>query len=157
MHLECITLGIIGPSSWVGSLPQPVGLSPRTGPGLETSEVLFTYLEVAQSFQALRTYFTLKDFCVKNFVTSVDIVESEILLDLLLPPLFCVWFTREVTFGGSPLEKVSFHSTPKGNAKECSNYCIFALISCEQGNAQNPSIWDSTVCELRTSRGTIWV
>ena len=28
------------------------------------------------------------------------------------------------------LEKVSFHSSPKeGNAKECSNYCTFALIS----------------------------
>ena len=28
------------------------------------------------------------------------------------------------------LEKVSFHSNPKeGNAKECSNYCITALIS----------------------------
>ena len=84
---------------------------------------------MAHSFQALRTYFTLKDFCVKNFVTSVDSVENEILLDLLLPPLFCVWFTCEVTFGSSPLEKVSFHSTPEGNAKECSNYCIFVLIS----------------------------
>ena len=27
------------------------------------------------------------------------------------------------------LEKVSFHSNPKGNAKECSNYHIIALIS----------------------------
>ena len=27
------------------------------------------------------------------------------------------------------LEKVSFHSNSKGNAKECSNYCTFALIS----------------------------
>ena len=27
------------------------------------------------------------------------------------------------------LEKVSFHSNPKGNAKECSNYCTMALIS----------------------------
>ena len=28
------------------------------------------------------------------------------------------------------LEKISFHSSPKeGNAKECSNYCTFALIS----------------------------
>ena len=26
-------------------------------------------------------------------------------------------------------EKVSFHSNPKGNAKECSNYCTIALIS----------------------------
>ena len=26
-------------------------------------------------------------------------------------------------------EKVSFHSHPKGNAKECSNYCTIALIS----------------------------
>ena len=27
------------------------------------------------------------------------------------------------------LEKVSFHSNPKENAKECSNYCTIALIS----------------------------
>ena len=28
------------------------------------------------------------------------------------------------------LEKVNFHSNPKkGNPKECSNYCIIALIS----------------------------
>ena len=27
------------------------------------------------------------------------------------------------------LEKVSFHSNPKGNAKECSNYITIALIS----------------------------
>ena len=27
------------------------------------------------------------------------------------------------------LEEVSFYSTPKGNAKECSNYCTIALIS----------------------------
>ena len=27
------------------------------------------------------------------------------------------------------LEKVSFDSKPKGNAKECSNYCTIALIS----------------------------
>ena len=27
------------------------------------------------------------------------------------------------------LEKDSFHSSPKGNAKECSNYCTIALIS----------------------------
>ena len=27
------------------------------------------------------------------------------------------------------LEKVSFHSSPKGNAKECSNYQTVALIS----------------------------
>ena len=27
------------------------------------------------------------------------------------------------------MEKVSFHSNPKGNAKECSNYCTVALIS----------------------------
>ena len=27
------------------------------------------------------------------------------------------------------LEKVSFHSNPKGNAIECSNYCTIALIS----------------------------
>ena len=31
---------------------------------------------------------------------------------------------------GTGLEKVSFHSNPKkGNAKECSNYYIIALIS----------------------------
>ena len=27
------------------------------------------------------------------------------------------------------LEKVSFHSNPKGNAKECSNYCTTSLVS----------------------------
>ena len=27
------------------------------------------------------------------------------------------------------LEKFSFHFNPKGNAKECSNYCTIALIS----------------------------
>ena len=27
------------------------------------------------------------------------------------------------------LEEVSFHSDPKGNAKECSNYCTIAFIS----------------------------
>ena len=27
------------------------------------------------------------------------------------------------------LEKVSFHSNPKGNAKEYTNYCTIALIS----------------------------
>ena len=27
------------------------------------------------------------------------------------------------------LEKVNFHSSPKGSAKECSNYCAVALIS----------------------------
>ena len=27
------------------------------------------------------------------------------------------------------LEKVSFHSNRKGNAKECSNYCTIAIIS----------------------------
>ena len=27
------------------------------------------------------------------------------------------------------LEKVNFHSNPKGNAKECSNYRTIALIS----------------------------
>ena len=27
------------------------------------------------------------------------------------------------------LEKVSFHCNPKGNTKECSNYCIIGLIS----------------------------
>ena len=27
------------------------------------------------------------------------------------------------------LEKISFHSNPKSNAKECSNYCTISLIS----------------------------
>ena len=27
------------------------------------------------------------------------------------------------------LENISFHSNPKGNAKECSDYCTIALIS----------------------------
>ena len=37
-----------------------------------------------------------------------------------------IWKTQQW-----PLEKVSFHPIPKkGNAKECSNYCTIALISC---------------------------
>ena len=36
-----------------------------------------------------------------------------------------IWKTAVAT----GLEKVSFHSNPKGNAKECSNYCTIALIS----------------------------
>ena len=36
------------------------------------------------------------------------------------------WFNSAVATG---LEKVSFHSSPKGNAKECSNYRTIALIS----------------------------
>ena len=36
----------------------------------------------------------------------------------------------ENTAVATGLEKVSFHSSPKkGNAKECSNYCIIAIIS----------------------------
>ena len=36
----------------------------------------------------------------------------------------------ENSTGATGLEKVSFHSNPKGgNAKECSNYCTIALIS----------------------------
>ena len=36
----------------------------------------------------------------------------------------------ENSAGATGLEKVSFHSNlKKGNAKECSNYCIVALIS----------------------------
>ena len=27
------------------------------------------------------------------------------------------------------LENISFHCNPKGNAKECQNYCTIALIS----------------------------
>ena len=58
-------------------------------------------------------------FRVKNFVTSVDIVESEILLDILFPPLFCDWLTCEVTFGGSHWKRSVFIPIPKkGNAKE---------------------------------------
>ena len=36
-----------------------------------------------------------------------------------------IWKTQQAT----GLERVSFHSNPKGNAKECSNYRTFALIS----------------------------
>ena len=35
----------------------------------------------------------------------------------------------ENSAGATALEKVSFHSSHKGNAKECSNYCTVALIS----------------------------
>ena len=31
--------------------------------------------------------------------------------------------------GNLAVEKVSFHFNPKGNAKECPNYCTIALIS----------------------------
>ena len=83
----------------MGPLLQLVGLSLRTGPDLEMVRGDF------HSFQALRIYSTLKkEFCLKNFVTSVYIVESEILSDTLsAPPFFvCDWFTCEVTFGCSP-------------------------------------------------------
>ena len=34
--------------------------------------------------------------------------------------------------------KMCFHSNPKGNAKECSNYCTIALISqASKENSQN--------------------
>ena len=45
----------------------------------------------------------------------------------------------------------------KGNAKNSSNYHTIVLITCQQGNAQNPSSKPSTVGELRTSRCTIWI
>ena len=35
-----------------------------------------------------------------------------------------IWKTQQW-----PQEEVSFHSSPKGNAKECSNYCTTALLS----------------------------
>ena len=35
----------------------------------------------------------------------------------------------------------------KGNAKECSNYCIIAHLTCSQSNAQNSPNQASTVCE----------
>jgi len=74
---------------------------------------------MTRSFQTLRTHFALKEFCVKNFVTSFDIVESEILLDVLFPPLFCDWLTCEVTFGGSHWKRSVFIPIPKkGNARE---------------------------------------
>ena len=45
----------------------------------------------------------------------------------------------------------------KGNAKECSNYCTIALISCKQSNAQNSPSQASTECEPRTSRCSSWI
>ena len=57
------------------------------------------------------------------------------------------------------LEKVSFHSNP--NEKQCQR--MFKLLhncvhfACYQGNAQNPSNYDSTVCEPRYSRCTSWI
>ena len=56
------------------------------------------------------------------------------------------------------LEKVSFHSNPKGNAEECSNHCTIALIS--HASKVMVTILQakaSTVRELRTSRCTRWV
>ena len=55
------------------------------------------------------------------------------------------------------LEMVSFHSNPK--ERQCQR--MFKLLysctrfTCQEGNAQNPSIQASTVCELRISRGTV--
>ena len=52
------------------------------------------------------------------------------------------------------LENVSFHSNPK--ERQCQR--MFKLLhscthlTCQQGNAQNPSRQASTVCKLRTSR-----
>jgi len=43
------------------------------------------------------------------------------------------------------LEKVSFHSNPKSNAKECSNYCTH--LTRYQSNAQNSPSQASTVSE----------
>ena len=55
-------------------------------------------------------------------------------------------------------EKVSFHSNlKKGNAKECSNYRMISLLTCQQDNAQNPSNWASVVREPRTSRCSSWI
>ena len=62
------------------------------------------------------------------------------------------------------LEKVSFHSNPKGNAIECSNYCTIALISHAskvmlkvlQARLQqymNPELPDAQA-EFRKGRGT---
>ena len=38
-------------------------------------------------------------------------------------------FDLENSAVATGLEKFCFHSNPKGNAKECSNYCTIALIS----------------------------
>ena len=50
------------------------------------------------------------------------------------------------------LEKVSFHSNPKGNAKECSNYCTIALISHAAAAAKSlqscPTLCDPMDCSL---------
>ena len=53
---------------------------------------------------------------------------------------------------GQRTGKASFHSNPKGNAKECSNYCTIALISHYQINAHTSPSQALTVCELWTSR-----
>ena len=48
------------------------------------------------------------------------------------------------------LEKVIFIPIPKGNAKECSNYCTIALISqASKVMLKNPSSQASAVCEWR--------
>ena len=46
------------------------------------------------------------------------------------------------------LEKVSFHSNPKGNAKECSNYHNCTHLTCQQSNAQNSPSQASAIHEL---------
>ena len=62
------------------------------------------------------------------------------------------------------LEKVSFHSNPKGSAKECSNYCTIALISHPnkvmlkilQARLQQYMNWElpNVQAEFRKGRGT---
>ena len=56
-------------------------------------------------------------------------------------------------------EKFSFHSNPK--ERQCQRMFKlpynFAYFICQQGNAQNPSSWVSTVHELRTSRCKSWI
>ena len=53
---------------------------------------------------------------------------------------------------GQRTGKVRFHSNPKGNAKECSNYRTIALISHYQINAQNSPSQALTIREPWTSR-----
>ena len=59
--------------------------------------------------------------------------------DAVKVPHSCMPANLENSAVVTGLEKVSFHSNPKGNAKECSNYHTIAVIS-HASNAQNSPI-----------------
>ena len=54
------------------------------------------------------------------------------------------------------LEKVSFHSNPKDNAKECSNYLTIALISHASNGEGNGTPLQYSSLENPVDRGAWW-